>query len=238
MPTAAALPPVLLKLSGEALGGGGRLYQGSRLARLCAEIDAGCAAGRPVAVVVGGGNIVRGRDVADVIATPTRGDYMGMLATLINSLALREGMERLGRRCEVVAPFTVPNVAVRYDRNQVLAWLAAGTVVVFGGGTGHPFFTTDTTAALRAAEIGAAILLKGSNVDGIYAADPRRDPQARRFDRLTFDEAVAGRYAVMDQAAFALCRDNGIPIRVFDMTVSGAITGALGPNPPGTEVGP
>jgi len=119
----------------------------------------------------------------------------------------------------------------------VMAWLADGVVVVFGGGTGHPFFTTDTTAALRAAEIGAAALLKGSSVDGIYEADPRTHPEAKRLECLTFDQAVAGRYAVMDQTAFALCRDRCVPIRVFDMRRPGAITAALGANPPGTLVG-
>ena len=131
----------------------------------------------------------------------------------------------------------VPNVARAYDRNQVIGWLRSGAIVVFGGGTGHPFFTTDTAAALRAAEIGASELLKGSKVDGIYTADPKKDPQAKRFDRLTFDQAVEGRYGVMDAAAFALCRENRVPIRVFDMTKPGTITQALGANPPGTLVG-
>ena len=119
----------------------------------------------------------------------------------------------------------------------MLAALANGVIVVFGGGTGHPFFTTDTTAALRAAEIGAAELLKGSKVDGIYTSDPKKDPTAQRFERLTFDQAIEGRFAVMDTAAFALCRDQHIFIRVFDMTKPGQIAAALGPNPPGTLVG-
>lgn len=229
--------PLLLKISGEALkGDGDGVLAADMVDRVCAEIDAGAGDGRSVAVVVGGGNIMRGARLAGGTEYPAVGDYMGMLATLINALALRDGLRRHGRASEVVAAHAVPNVAHRYERDQVMRWLAAGTVVVFGGGTGHPFFTTDTTAALRGAEIGASVLLKGSGVDGVYSADPRRDPGAERFARLTFDQAVAGRYAVMDQTAFALCRDRRLPIRVFDMTRPGAITAALGDEPPGTLI--
>jgi uridylate kinase len=229
--------PRLLKLSGEALGGGTGVFDQKEVDRVCAELVSGARGGAPVAVVVGGGNIVRGIDLKGRSTDPTRGDYMGMLATLINSLALRDGIERAGGACEVMAPYAVPNVARAYDRAAAVAALAAGTIVVFGGGTGHPFFTTDTTAALRAAEIGAGELLKGSKVDGIYSADPKKDPSAKRFDSLTFDQALAGRYGVMDLAAFELCRDRGVSIRVFDMTRPGAIAAALGPTPPGTLVG-
>lgn len=228
--------PRLLKLSGEALEATDGILDLAVIDRVCAELLAG-AKRAPVAVVVGGGNILRGAELKSRAANPVRGDYMGMLATLINSLALCDGIERQGGACQVVGPHAIPNVAHQYDRAQVLAWLATGTVVVFGGGTGHPFFTTDTTAALRAAEIGATELLKGSKVDGIYTADPKKDPAARRLDRLTFDQAVEGRYGVMDAAAFALCRDHRIAIRVFDMTAPGAIAAALGSNPPGTVVG-
>jgi uridylate kinase len=229
--------PRLLKLSGEALQAREGILDWKIVDRVCGELMAG--AGRaPVAVVVGGGNIMRGAEMRGRNAgDPTRGDYMGMLATLINSLALKEGIERQGGRCQVVGPHHVPNVARQYDRAQVMEWLAAGTVVVFGGGTGHPFFTTDTTAALRAAEIGAGELLKGSKVDGIYTADPKKVLDAKRFDFLTYDQAVEGRYGVMDATAFPICRDHHITIRVFDMTAPGAIAAALGPNPPGTMVG-
>ncbi len=232
-----AAAPVLLKLSGEALKGSEGIFDPQVLGRVAHELLEGVRAGRRVALVVGGGNIVRGRDIAAVVATRTRGDYMGMLSTLINALALREAIEAAGGACEVVAPYAVPNVAAAYDRGQVLRWLDAGVIVIFGGGTGHPFFTTDTTAALRAAEIDATELLKGSNVDGIYTADPGRDPNARRIAHMSFDEAVAGAYGVMDQAAFGLCRDRGVRIRVFDMTRQGAIRAALGDDPPGTTVG-
>jgi uridylate kinase len=226
-----------LKLSGEALAGGGAAtFDAAEIDRVCRELVSGARGTAPVAVVVGGGNIVRGVDLKGRAADPTRGDYMGMLATLINALALKDGIERAGGRCEVQAPYAVPNVARAFDREAVATHLAAGTIVVFGGGTGHPFFTTDTAAALRAAEIGAGELLKGSKVDGVYSADPKKDPKAKRFDTLTFDQALEGRYGVMDLAAFELCRDRGVDIRVFDMTAPGAIAAALGPNPPGTLV--
>ena len=188
-------------------------------------------------MVVGGGNILRGAPLRGG-ADPTRGDYMGMLATLINALALRDGIERQGGRAQVYGPHAIPNVCRAYERAAVLADLAAGSVVVFGGGTGHPFFTTDTAAALRGAEIGASVVLKASKVDGIYTADPAKDPAATRIPFLTFDQAVDGRFAVMDLAAFALCREQRIAIRVFAMTEAGSIAAALGPNPPGTLVGP
>ena len=229
--------PLLLKISGEALRGDGQgILDAAEVERVCGEIIDG-STNVPLAVVVGGGNIIRGASLKGMTADPTVGDYMGMLATLINALAIRDGIRRMGGGSEVVAAHTIPNVAHRYQRGQVMDWLRQGKVVVFGGGTGHPFFTTDTTAALRAAEIGAAALLKASNVDGIYSADPRTNPDAQRFESLTFDQAVEGRYAVMDQTAFALCRDRQVPIRVFDMTQPGAIRSALGEHPPGTLVG-
>jgi uridylate kinase len=234
--TAAALRPRLLKLSGEALEAKEGILDWAIVDRVCAELISGIALG-PVAVVVGGGNIMRGAETKSRSNDPTRGDYMGMLATLINSLALKDGIERQGARCEVIAPHAIPNVARQYDRAFVMQCLAQKTIVVFGGGTGHPFFTTDTTAALRAAEIGAAELLKGSKVDGIYNADPKKFPDAKRFDFLTYDEAVAGRYGVMDATAFPICRDHHIVIRVFDMTQPGAIAAALSAHPPGTVVG-
>jgi uridylate kinase len=229
--------PRLLKLSGEALQASDGILDWSIVDRVCKEFLSGTKLG-PVAVVVGGGNIMRGAETKHRGSLdPTRGDYMGMLATLINSLALKDGIELHGGRCEVVAPHAIANVAHQYNRAQVMTWLAAGTIVVFGGGTGHPFFTTDTTAALRATEIGASELLKGSKVDGIYSADPKRFPDAKRFDFLSYEEAVAGRYGVMDATAFPICRDHHVLIRVFDMTQPGAIAVALGPQPQGTVVG-
>jgi uridylate kinase len=228
--------PRLLKLSGEALGAADGILDLDTVDRVCGELVVGSARG-PVAVVVGGGNVIRGAELKTRSTDPTRGDYMGMLATLINALALKNGIERAGGRCEVIGPHHIPNVCRQYDRSQVMGLLAADVIVVFGGGTGHPYFTTDTTAALRAAEIGAGELLKGSKVDGVYTADPKKDPTATRFETLSFDQALAGRYGVMDYAAFAMCRENKVNIRVFDMTAPGTIAAALGPNPPGTLVG-
>ncbi len=231
-----AMPrPRLLKLSGEALAAGGdRIHDPATIERVCGELLAGMSHG-PIAVVVGGGNIMRGGGMR-AAADPTRGDRQGMLATLINALALQDGIERAGGRCVVHGPYAIPNVCAAFDRAQALAQLAVGTVVVFGGGTGHPYFTTDTAAALRAAEIGAEVVLKGSKVDGIYTADPRKDPAATRIPRLTYEAALAGRYGVMDLAAFELCRQAGVAIRVFDMTAPGTIAAALGSDPPGTLV--
>jgi len=233
-----AAAPLLLKLSGEVLAGAGAAaFDQTVLTRVCDEIAAAVAAGRRLALVVGGGNILRGADIDGMMLDPTAGHHMGMLATLINALAVRDGLRRAGCAAEVFAPHDVPQVARAFSRDAALRVLDAGGVAIFGGGTGHPFLTTDTTAALRAAEIGAACLLKGSKVDGVYSADPRTDPDARRLERLGFDEALAGAYGVMDQAAFALCRERRVPIRVFKMTAPGAITAALGDDPPGTLVG-
>jgi len=230
--------PLLVKISGEALKAGGDAVLDERvLERVSRALAAAVESGRQLGVVVGGGNIMRGARIAEQSDDPTVGDYMGMLATYINALALRDGIRRAGASCEVVGAQAIANVAHGYNRDQVAAWLADGVVVVFAGGTGHPFFTTDSTAALRAAEIGACELLKASNVDGVYDKDPARHDDARRFERLSFDEAIAGRFAVMDQAAFAICRDRAIPIRIFDMTRDGALAAALGDDPPGTVVG-
>lgn len=228
--------PRLLKLSGEALGAATDIFDLDTVDRVGKELVQGMAHG-PVAVVVGGGNIMRGAELKARSTDPTRGDYMGMLATLINALALCNGIERAGGKAHVFGPHHIPNVCLQYERAHVLRALNAGNIVIFGGGTGHPFFTTDTTAALRAAELGAGELLKGSNVDGIYTADPKKDPQATRIPTMTFDQAIAGRYGVMDFSAFAMCRDHRIHIRVFDMTAPGTIAAALGLHPPGTLVG-
>ncbi|TVR44496.1 MAG: UMP kinase [Planctomycetota bacterium] len=229
--------PVLLKLSGEALrGSSDGIFDPAMLSRVAEEIQPAVMRGQSVALVIGGGNIIRGKDVRHLDQPRGRSDDLGMLATLINAVALRAALEQAGVAATVVAPYAIPNVSIAQDRALVRELLAKRTVVIFGGGTGQPFFTTDTAAALRAAEIGARCLLKGSQVDGVYSADPAKDPHAKRYDHLTFDEAISQRLQVMDTAAFALCREQAIPIRVFDMHRPGSITAALGPNPPGTLV--
>jgi uridylate kinase len=230
--------PRLLKLSGEALGTAEAIFDHGVVDRVCGELATAVRAGSRAAVVVGGGNILRGASVKGRLRVPARGDDMGMLATLINAVMLRDALERAGVGAAVVAPHAVPGIAAAYDQAAVAAALAAGSVVVFGGGTGHPFFTTDTAAALRGAQIGACEVLKASTIDGVYTADPRTTPGARRYERLDFDEAITRRLGVMDLAAFALCREAGIAVRVFDMRTPGAIAAAFGPNPPGTIVVP
>ncbi|GDY13728.1 uridylate kinase [Planctomycetota bacterium] len=230
--------PRLLKLSGEALGTAEAVFDHAVVERVCGELAGAVAAGARAAIVVGGGNILRGASVKARLRVPTRGDDMGMLATLINAVMLKDALERAGAAAVVVAPHAIPGIAAVFDQDAVNRHLAAGTVIVFGGGTGHPFFTTDTAAALRAAQIGADELLKASTIDGVYTADPKRDPSARRLDRLSFDEAIAKRYGVMDLAAFALCRESKVAVRVFDMRTPGAIAAAFGTQPPGTLVHP
>ena len=229
--------PVLLKISGEALcGDSDGIFDPAMLSRVASEIVPVVQAGQPVALVVGGGNIIRGKDIQHLDDPRGRADDMGMLATLLNAVALRAAIEHAGGKAVVVGPSLIPNVAIAQDRALVREYLQSGTVVVFGGGTGQPFFTTDTASALRAAEIGALLLLKGSQVDGIYDSDPAKNPDAVRYETLTFDEAISRRLKVMDTAAFALCSEQQIPIRVFDMHQPGSINAALGPNPPGTLV--
>ena len=227
---------LLLKVSGEALGADdGAPIDRQKLNRLASEIIHARNQQR-IALVVGGGNIIRGAQLGAQGGDPCRGDYMGMMATLINALALQDAFLCNGQPCEVVAPHAIPNVARAYDRHQVQQFLDDGVIVVFGGGTGHPYFTTDTTAALRAVEIGADELLKGSNVDGIYDSDPNKNADAKRYEEISFEEVLTQRLRVMDQTAFALCREQSLSIRVFNMTEDGAFERALSDHPPGTVV--
>ena len=231
--TAKTAAPILLKISGEALAAASEaaaptgIFAAEQLARVCDEIVSGSRDHQqPVAVVVGGGNIIRGRvwqDHGSASGDPARGDQMGMLATLINAIALREGIERAGGTAIIMAPFAVPQIADAFEYNAARAALDAGSVVIFGGGTGNPFFTTDTAAALRGAQIRAKAVLKGSNVDGIYDADPRQNPAAKRFTELSFDDALQRNLKIMDAAAFTLCQEKNLPIRVFDMNTPGTI---------------
>jgi uridylate kinase len=233
--------PILLKLSGEALSGTTEgILDPEQVDRVCREMVTGSQEfSQPLGVVVGGGNIMRGRIWADhgaLSSDPARGDQMGMLATLINAIALRDGIERVGGSAVILAPYAVPQVAETFHYDAAHQAFAAGSIVIFGGGTGNPFLTTDTAAAMRGAQIRATAVLKGSNVDGIYDQDPRNNPAAKRYDQLSFADALAQGLGIMDAAAFALCQERQINVRVFDMNEPGTIQAACGPQPPGTIV--
>ena len=216
---------IVLKLSGEVLRGGksGDPIDGAVLERICNQVKEIHSLGVEVCVVIGGGNIFRGMKGQDRGFGRAHGDNMGMLATLINSLALQSALEAAGIPAKTLSATAMPALAELFTFRRAIELLEAGTVVLIGGGTGNPFFTTDSAAALRAAEIGAEVLLKATKVDGIYDADPVKNPKAVKFDRLTYSEALARRLKVMDAAAFSLCMDNQIPILVFDFFKRGEL---------------
>ncbi|MBX7229101.1 MAG: UMP kinase [Burkholderiaceae bacterium] len=215
---------VLLKLSGEALMGEDAFgINRSTIEKIVDDIAQIVRAGVEVAVVIGGGNIFRG--VAGGAAGMDRAtaDYMGMLATIMNALALQDAMKHAGLIARVQSALRVDQVAEPYIRPKALRYLEEGKVVIFAAGTGNPFFTTDTAAALRGAEIEAQLVLKATKVDGIYTADPKKDPHATRYARISFDEAIQKNLQVMDATAFALCRDQKLPIKVFSIFKSAAL---------------
>ncbi len=216
---------ILLKLSGEVLHAknGPDCIDSDILATMAAQIKAVRALGVQVGVVIGGGNIFRGLRGQDRGFGRAEGDNMGMLATMINSLALVSALNAAGVPATCLAARAMPAIAELFTFRRAIELLEAGQVVVLGGGSGAPFFTTDSAAALRAAEIGAEVLLKATKVDGIYTADPVKDPTATKFDRLTYSEALARRLKVMDSTAFSLCMDNRIPILVFDFFKPGEL---------------
>jgi uridylate kinase len=222
----------VLKLSGEALASSAsdETIDGAVVERVAREIAAVCN-DHPVqvAIVVGGGNIWRGLTGAGAGMDRATADYMGMLATAINALALQDALERAGQPTRVQSAIQMAQVAEPYIRRRAMRHLEKGRVVIFAGGTGNPFFTTDTTAALRAAEIEADIMLKGTHggVDGVYTADPRSDPTATRLDEISFAEVLARELRVMDLTAITLCKENNLPIRVFDIMAPGNIRSAL-----------
>jgi uridylate kinase len=219
---------VVIKLSGEYLAGAQSSgIDQSTVDRIAGELIAAQQLGSEIAVVVGGGNIIRGVEVSSRGVSRPTGDTMGMLATVMNSLALEAAIERRGAPARTLSAFVMPQISELYTRNAAHKYLAEGRIVLLGGGTGNPFFTTDTTAVLRAAEIGAQAVLKATNVDGIYSADPKQDPQAKRFDRLSHSEAIEGGYKVMDATAFALARETSLPIIVFSIAGPGSIGAVL-----------
>ena len=232
---------VVVKLSGEAFASAAcdETIDGAVVERIAGEIaDARADLGVEIAVVVGGGNIWRGSTGAGAGIDRATADYMGMLATVINALALQDALERQGQATRVLSAIQMAEVAEPYIRRRAMRHLEKGRVVVFGAGMGNPFFTTDTPAALRAVEIEADVLLKGTHggVDGVYSADPRADPSATRFDEITFKEVLERDLRVMDLTAITFCKDNGLPILVFDVMAAGNLRRALGGEPIGTLV--
>jgi len=228
---------VVVKLSGEYLAGPQPfgIDQGT-IDTVADDLIAARAMGVELAIVIGGGNIFRGVEVsARGVSRPT-GDTMGMLATVMNCLALEAALERRGQAAHALSAFVMPEICDLFTRAAARQSLAAGKIVLLGGGTGNPFFTTDTTAVLRAGEIGAEAVLKATNVDGVYSADPKKDPTARRFDRLTHSQALEGGYKVMDATAFALARETGVPIIVFSIAEKGSIGAILSGAGRGTTV--
>jgi uridylate kinase len=215
---------ILLKLSGEALMGDDAFgINRATIVRMVEEIAEVTRLGVQVAIVIGGGNIFRGVAGGSVGMDRATADYMGMLATVMNSLALADTMDKAGLVARVMSAIAIDQVVEPYVRPKALQYLEEGKVVVFAAGTGNPFFTTDTAAALRGAEIGAEIVLKATKVDGVYTADPNKDPKATRYTALTFDEAMARNLQVMDATAFALCRDQKLPVKVFSIFKPGAL---------------
>jgi uridylate kinase len=213
-----------LKISGEALMGPGAFgIDQPTLERVALEIAQARALGATLGVVVGGGNIFRGVQVSKKGIDRLTGDHMGMLATVMNGLALEQAIEKAGAPARTLSALAMPTVCETYTRQGAAHHMNKGRVVVFVGGTGNPFFTTDTTAALKAAETGCQAILKATNVDGIYDSDPRKNPQARRFDTISHSEALARDLKVMDATAFALAREANLPIVVFSIGESGAI---------------
>jgi uridylate kinase len=222
MPAAQKYKRILLKLSGEALLGSADYGIDPkvihRLARETLEVQ---RTGVEVGIVIGGGNIFRGEGLAAAGMDRVTGDHMGMLATVINALAFQDALEKMGARVRVMSAIKINEVCEDFIRRRAIRHLEKGRIAIFAAGTGNPFFTTDSAAALRSIEIGADLLLKATKVDGVYSADPKKDSSAQRFEQLTYDQVIERKLAVMDTAAIALCRDHKIPLRIYDMSREG-----------------
>jgi uridylate kinase len=215
---------VLLKLSGEALMGDDAFgINRQTIERMVADIKGVVDLGIELAVVIGGGNIFRGVALGASGMDRATADYMGMMATVMNAMALQDAMRRAGVEARVQSALNIEQVVEPYIRPKAIRYLEEGRVVIFAAGTGNPFFTTDTAAALRGAEMGAQVVLKATKVDGVYSADPKKDPTATRYASISFDEALTRRLQIMDATAFALCRDQKLPIKVFDIMKPGAL---------------
>lgn len=229
---------VILKISGESFSGAGQLgINPAELALIADEIVDASRLGTQVAVVVGGGNIIRGSELArQGQINQSNADYMGMLGTVINGVALRESIENRGVACRLMSAIDIPAVAEPFIRARALRHFEKGRVLVLAAGTGNPFFTTDTCAALRGAELSADVVLKATKVDGVYTADPNTDPDARRYERLTFAEALEKQLGVMDLTALTMCMEHNLPVVVFDFKVQGNIRRVISGESVGTLV--
>jgi uridylate kinase len=228
---------ILLKLSGEALMGSDSYgINRQTIAEIVAEIKSVSDLGVQMGIVIGGGNLFRGVAHASNGMDRAQADYMGMLATVMNALALQDAIRAAGMTVRVQSALDIEQVVEPYIRGKAIRYLEQGRIVIFAAGTGNPFFTTDTAAALRGAEIGAEIVLKATKVDGIYTADPKKDPEATRYDEISFDEAISRNLAVMDATAFALCRDQKLPINVFSIFKQGALKRVVTGQDEGTYV--
>lgn len=228
---------VVIKLSGEYLAGSQSFgIDQPTIDRIAGDLIKARELGVEIAVVIGGGNIFRGVEVSNRGVSRPTGDTMGMLATMMNCLALDAALERKGQPARTLSAFVMPEISELFTRSATHKYLSEGRIVLLGGGTGNPFFTTDTTAVLRAGEIGAQAVLKATNVDGVYNTDPKKDPSAKRFERLTHSQALEGGYKVMDATAFALARETGVPIIVFSIAEPGSIGAILSGTGRGTIV--
>ena len=224
VPSAPAYKRILLKLSGEALMGEDAYgINRTTIDRIVSEIAVVAAMGLEIAVVIGGGNIFRGVAPAAAGMDRATADYMGMLATVMNALALQDAMRRGGLNGRVQSALNIEQVVEPYIRGKAMRYLDEGKIVIFAAGTGNPFFTTDTAAALRGTEMGCDIVLKATKVDGVYSADPKKDPLATRYSKISFDEAMSQNLGIMDATAFALCRDQKLPVKVFSIFKHGAL---------------
>lgn len=228
---------ILLKLSGESLMGDKQFgIDNNRISSYAIQIKEICEKGIEVAIVIGGGNIFRGVQAEEGGMDRTHGDYMGMLATMINSMALQAALESVGLKTRLQSAIEMKEIAEPYVRRRAVRHLEKGRVVIFGAGTGNPYFTTDSAASLRAIEINADVILKGTRVDGIYTADPFKDPNATKYETITFDDVYSKGLQVMDMTAFTLCKENDLPIIVFDMDTPGNLKKLLDGEKVGTIV--
>lgn len=227
---------ILLKLSGESLSTDGEVIDPNILGQYAVEIKKVHDLGVEVAIVIGGGNIFRGASAAKAGIDRVQGDYMGMLATVINGMAVQASLEKQGLYTRMMTAIKVEAVCEPFIRRRAMRHLEKGRIVIFGAGTGNPYFTTDSTASLRAIEIEADVVLKGTRVDGVYTADPEKDPTATRYTQLSFEEAISKGLKIMDTTAFTLCQENKVPIIVFDMNKEGNLAALVAGEDVGTLI--